>query len=200
MSRAKTARAIKPVETDFAPSGQAAHLGCYPAEITGAFLNISKQLKASKAVGAKNYDLAIEQYIKILESNQKDQFALTMLAHCYEQKGDKVNALNYASRVLDQDPRDFEMLLLSARFWSELGDEERSYNYACRVIENAQEFTPAPPTWLLRLLKPLSIFKKFRGIENKAKIDWSNHANYKKDSVKWAKKYKEWYELKHSNG
>ena len=162
-------------------------------------MNFTKQLKASKAVGAKNYDLAIEEYKKILETNEKDQFALTMLAHCYEQKDDKISALNYASRVLEQDPNDFEMLMLSARFWSELGDEDRSYNYACRVIENAPQSYELP-AWVLKILKALSKFNKFRGLENKAKTDWSNHEHYKKDSLKWAKQYKAWYELKHPKG
>ncbi len=161
-------------------------------------MNFTKQLKASKAVGSKNYDLAIEEYKRILEANEKDQFALTMLAHCCEQKDDKINALNYASRVLDQDPNDFEMLMLSARFWSELGDEDRSYNYACRVVENAPQLYPELPTWVLKILKALLTFKKFRGLEDKAKNDWSNHEHYKKDSLEWAKQYKAWYEVKHT--
>lgn len=119
-----------------------------------------------------------------------------MLAMCHELNNDKTNALKYAGHVLEIDPNDFEMLLLYARCWSELGDEERIYHYVCRAIKNAEKLSPELPRWFFKMIKSLSIFKKFRGLENKARIEHSNNVKYREEWLEWAQKYKTWYEDK----
>jgi len=163
-------------------------------------LNLQNDIKAAKAVGSKDYDTAIEIYKGKVEENETDSFALSMLAHCYEWKKDMESAIEYANRVLGVVPTDFSMLLLAARYWSRQTDNDRTYHYACRALEHPPEPSPEIPQWNFWILKPLSVFPKFRNFEKKAKKDMARHEMKDKDNLKWAKEYKEWYEIKHGPG
>ena len=158
-------------------------------------MSFQEQIKASKAIGAGNYDAAIAAYKRILEEKKDDPFALSMLAFCYEWKGQSGRAILYADKVLARFPDNFDMLLISARYWSE-SDDERAYQFVCRALENTAQAASDFPRWLLWLMKPLAIFKKYRGLEEKARGDATAHKKYKEEHLNWAREYKAWYELK----
>jgi tetratricopeptide (TPR) repeat protein len=162
-------------------------------------LSLRDQLRASRAIGAKNYDEAIDLCKRMLEKNSEDYNAISMLAVCYEWKGDIAQAIIYADKFLSRVPNELNMLLMSARYWAQSGDEERTYTCVCRAIESANKKEPEIPRWLFWLMKPLSIFKKFRGLEKKAELDAQSYRDYKKNQLDWAKKYKAWYESKKNN-
>jgi hypothetical protein len=132
----------------------------------------------------------------MLDANKEDYVAISMLALCYEWKGDIAQAIIYADKFLTRVPNDLVMLLLSARYWAESGDDERTYKFVCRALENANKKDPEIPRWLFWLIRPLSIFKKFRRIEKKAQLDAQSYKDYKTNQLNWAKKYKVWYESK----
>jgi tetratricopeptide (TPR) repeat protein len=155
-------------------------------------------MRTSKAIGAKNYDIAIDEYKKRLETDGTDQEALSMIALCYGWKGDLEHAIPYANKRLAHDPTDFHMLLLSAKYWSNNGNEDQTYNYVCRVLENVPRSEPEDMHksfyWLLKFL---SIFKRFQGLQSVAKESQVGYEKYYKDNIEWARQYKEWYEAKH---
>jgi tetratricopeptide (TPR) repeat protein len=158
------------------------------------------EIRASKAVGSKNYDVAIEIYKKRLEADERDSFALSMLAYCYKWKGDREAALEYVNKRPAQDPKDFYMLLLAARCWSEKDNEDQTYNYACRAIENVPRAEPEDiPKLIYFMLKPLSIFTRFRRLASKVKESDFKFKKHYRESIEWAWQYKQWYETKHSN-
>jgi tetratricopeptide (TPR) repeat protein len=157
-------------------------------------------MRASKAIGAKNYDIAIDEYKKRLEVDESDQEALSMIALCYGWEGDLERAIPYAIKRLAHDPTDFHMLLLSAKYWSNNGNEDQTYNYACRVLENVPRSKPEDlPKSVYWLLKFFSIFKRFRGLESAAKESQVGYENYYKDNIEWVRQCKEWYEAKHGH-
>jgi tetratricopeptide (TPR) repeat protein len=156
-----------------------------------------EELKASKAIGAGNYDIAIDLYKKRLEEDESDQDALSRLAMYYEWKGDMESAIQYANKRLAHNPRDFHTLLLAARYWSKNGNEDQTYNYACRALENVPRAKPHDiPKVIYWLCKFLSIFKRFRGLYSEAKRSQSGYEKYYKENIEWARQYKEWYESK----
>ena len=156
------------------------------------------EMRASKAIGSKNYDVVIEVFKKRIEINEADSEALSMLAHCYEWKGDKETALEYANKQLSQNPKDFYMLLLVARYWFEKNNEDQTYNYACRALENVPRAEPEDiPKALYFILKLLSVFKKFRRLPSLAKKGDLNFKKHYKESIQWAWQYKQWYEKNH---
>ena len=117
-------------------------------------------MRASQAVGSKNYDAAIEIYKKAIETDPADYFALSMLAHCYEWKGDGETALNYANKQLAQYPKDFYTLILAARCWAKKDNEDQTYNYVCRALENVPRAEPEDiPKITYLIFKVCSIFK-----------------------------------------
>ena len=161
-------------------------------------MSFREHMTASRAIGAKNYDKAIDACKKMLDENKEDYVAISMLAFCYEWKGDLAQAIIYADKFLTRVPNNLPMLLLSARYWAKSGDEERTYKFVCRAIENAAIKEPDIPRWIFWIIKPLSIFKKFRGFEEKALRDEQSYREYKTDQLHWARKYKTWYESKQS--
>lgn len=155
-------------------------------------------MRASKAIGSKNYDAAIEIYKKKIEADPADYFALSMLAQCYEWQGDRETALEYANKQLAQYPKDFYTLILAARCWSEKDDEDQTYNYACRALENVPRSEPKDMSRVAYFIfKLLSVFKKFRKLPSKAKESNLAFLTHYKESMKWAWQYKQWYEAKH---
>jgi len=163
-------------------------------------MKFSDRMRASKAIGSRNYDLAIEEYKKIIAADEKDSFALTMLAACYEWKGDMETALKYANQTLAQNPKNFYMLLLAARYWSNKDDEDQTYNYACRALENVPREEFENIRKVINFIFGLcSIFKKYRGLEARAKKDEIEFKKYYKESIEWAIQYKQWYEAKHTS-
>lgn len=163
-------------------------------------MSFNEDLKASSAIGKGDYETAIEIYKNKLEDDEKDYFALTMLANCYEWKEDMEKAIEYANKVLVTNPTDFSMLFLAARYWSSLKDIDRTYHYACRAVENPPEVLPEIPRWIFWFFKPLSIFPRFRNLEERMKKDVAKHKLRGMDDLKWAKKYKKWYEVKYGTG
>jgi len=159
-------------------------------------LSFRENMIAAKAIGSKNYPAAIESCKRMLSENEEDYFAIAMLAYCYEWGGDIANSIIYADKYLSRFPNDLDMLLLSARYWSTSGDEERSYNFVCRAMENRTEKPTEIPNWLFFLLKPISILKKYRGLETKAKEGVQIDKQWKTDNLEWARQYKTWYESK----
>lgn len=156
-------------------------------------------MTASRAIGTKNYDTAIDAYKRLIDENKDDYHAIGMLAFCYEWKGDIAQAIIYADKFLSRFPSDLQMLLLSARYWAQSGDEERAYQFVNRALENSDEKTHEIPRWPFKLLKPLSIFfKKLRGLEEKAERGEQINRKYREDQLNWAKEYKTWYESKRS--
>ena len=162
-------------------------------------MSFRDQMIASRAIGSKNYDTAIDAYKRLLIENKEDYHATGMLAFCYEWKGDIAQAIIYADKFLTRFPNDLQMLLLSARYWAQSRDEERTYSFVCRALENANEETHEIPRWPFKLLKPLSIFfKRLRGLEEKAERGEQINKKYREDQLNWAKQYKAWYESKQS--
>lgn len=155
--------------------------------------------KVSKAIGSGDYDAAIEACRQMLADDKEDYFALSTLAFCHEWKGDTGRAVFYADRLLARFPNDLDMLLLTARYWSESGDEERTYRFVCRAIEHSAEKTPGIPSWLFWLMKPLTILKKFRDLEDQARYDIQGCRKYRVDHLIWANEYKTWYEWKNKS-
>jgi tetratricopeptide (TPR) repeat protein len=157
-------------------------------------LSFREQIKASKAIGAKNYDAAIDTYKKMLDEHKEDYFATSMLAFCYEWKGDIAQAITYADKFLTRFPDDLEMLLLSARYWAQSGDEEKTYQFVRRALENSSVKTHKIPKWSFKLMKPLSFFKKFRGLEEKAEKDEQTFRKNREEQLNRAKQYRAWFE------
>jgi tetratricopeptide (TPR) repeat protein len=158
------------------------------------------EMRASKAIGSKNYDVAIAIYKRKLESDETDSFALDMLAYCYKWKGDTEAALEYVNKRLAQDPKDFYMLLLAAGCWFEKNNEDQTYNYVCRALENVPRAEPEDiPKVTYFILKPLSIFKRFRRLASKMREADLSFKKHYKENIEWAWQYKQWYETKHSN-
>ena len=163
-------------------------------------MSFCADLQAARAIGANNYDAAIEIYRKKIEANPGDCFALSMLAHCYEWKGDLEAALEYGHKVLAQYPEDFYTLILVARCWSEKGNEEQTYSYVCRALENVPSAEPEDlPRVLYLILKLCSIFRRDRKLEARAREDEMVFRRHYKESLGWASKYKLWYEARVSN-
>ncbi len=119
-----------------------------------------------------------------------------MLAICHELNGDRDEAFHYANKQLALDPNDYDILLLMARYWSESNDEDKTYYYVCFALKNITTSTTEIPNGIYWLLKPLSIFRKFRRFEVWAKTNNLKHDKNEKDHIDWAKQYKEWYEGK----
>lgn len=163
-------------------------------------MSFIEDLKASSAIGSGDYDKAIEIYKRKLKENNKDNLALVMIAYCYEWKDDMEKAIEYANKALVADPTDFLMLLLAARYWSAKKDIDKTYHYACRAIENPPEMLPDMPEWLFWLFKPLFLIPKFRNLDKRMKKDINKHQQRKFKNLKWAKKYKRWYEAKYGPG
>lgn len=159
-------------------------------------MSFRDQMIASRAIGANNYDTAITAYKRILEEDKEDYQAIGMLVFCYEWKGDIAQAIIYADKFLARFPNDLQMLLLSARYWAQSGDEERTYQLVNRALENSNEKTYEIAKWPFKLMKPLSIFKKFRELEEKAAKGEQINRKYREDQLNWAKQYKAWYESK----
>ncbi len=159
-------------------------------------MSFLEMMKASSAVGTKNYDAAIDACKRMLDEDKEDYFATSVIAVCYEWKGDIAQAIIYADKLLTRFPNDLEMLLLSARYWAKSGDEERTYQFVRRALENSNEKTYEIPKWPFKLMKPLSVFKKFRGLEERAKKDEKNYQKNREEQLNWAKQYKAWYESK----
>lgn len=152
---------------------------------------------ASRAIGAENYDDAIDAYKRMLDENKEDYHAIGMLAFSYEWNRDIAQAIIYADKFLSRFPNDLQMLLLSARYWAQTRDEERTYRFVCRALENSNEETHKIPRWPFKLLKPLSLFfKKLRGLEEKAENGEQINQKYREDQLNWARQYKAWYESK----
>ena len=157
-------------------------------------MSFQDQMEVTHAISVRNYDAAITACKRILNDNKDDAFANSTLAICYEWKGESELAIMYADNVLARFPNDLDMLLVAARYWSEI-DDDRAYPFVCRTLENEARTTSGVPTWLLWLMKPLSIFGRFRGIEEKARNDMQAHGKYKEEQLAWAREYKTWYEL-----
>ncbi len=155
-----------------------------------------QQMRASKAFGAKDYDIAIEAFHNILKANQSNSFALSMLAICHELKGNRDEAFHFANKQLALDPTDYDMLLLVARYWSKSNDEDKTYHYVCCALENIPTSTAEIPSWVYLLLKPLSLTRKFRGLEARSKANNLKHDKNENDNLDWARQYKAWYEDK----
>jgi hypothetical protein len=156
-----------------------------------------EELKASKAIGAGNYDIAIDIYKKRLEADESDQQALSEIAMCYGWKGDMESSMQYVNKLLAQNPANFHMLLLAAKYWSSKSNQAQTYNYACRALENVPSSKPEDiPKVIYWLCKFLSIFKRFRGLYSAAKRSQSGYEKYYKENIQWARQYKEWYDSK----
>ena len=124
-----------------------------------------------------------------------ESYFLEMIAKCYEWKGEPEKAIEYAEKKLAIEPNDFEMLMLYARYWNNKEDDEMTYKYVCRVVENPPEPFEGIPDWGFRLLKPFELFlKRFKGIEAKARKDFSDDEINREENLKWAGDFKEWYE------
>ena len=161
-------------------------------------MSFRDEMRASKAIGSKNYDAAIEIYKKKIEANPIDYIALSMLAHCYEWKDDRETALEYANKQLAQYPKDFYTLILAARCWSEKDNEDQTYNYACRALENVPRSEPEDMSMVTYFVfKLLSVFKKFRKLPSKARESNLAFMKHYKENLEWARQYKQWYEAKH---
>lgn len=159
-------------------------------------MSFREMMKASSAIGGKNYDAAIDACKRMLDQNKEDYFATSMIAMCYEWKGDIAQAIIYADKLLNRFPNDLEMLLLSARYWAQSGDEDRTYQFVNRALEHSNEKTHEIPKWPFKLMKPLSIFKKFRGLEEKSEKDEQIFRKDREEQLNWSKQYKAWYESK----
>ena len=152
-------------------------------------------MRASKAIGAKKYDVAIEIYKRMYEEDKNDPYALSMLAICYEWNDQKDLAFNYANQRVSQDPNDFQMLLVTARYWAANNNSKETYNIVCRILENAPSVETANmPKLFIAVLRLLSKFKKYQGIESRAIEDTEEYNKDIRESIAWAKKYKEWFE------
>ena len=160
-------------------------------------MSFIEDLKASKAIGSSDYDTAIEIYTSRIENNGADLISLQMLACCYEWKGDKENTIEYVNKALVADPKSFSMLMIAVRYWLNLNDSDRTYLYVCRVVDNPPIQTPEIPKWIFWILKPLSIFRRFRHFEKNTKKDLSKYDKRDIDDLKWANEYKAWYEKSH---
>lgn len=152
-------------------------------------------VKASKAIGAKKYSVAIEIYERMLATDKNNPYTLSMLAICHEWNGQKDLAFKYANQRLAQDPDDFQMLLVAARYWAEHNNVEETYNYACRILEVPPPVEAADmPKFVILVLRLLSKLKKYQGIVTRADEGTTEYNKNIRESVDWAKKYKEWYE------
>ncbi len=155
---------------------------------------MQQEMRLSAAIGKKEYDDAISICNEMLEADEYDPFALSMIAQCYEWKDDYENALLFASKCLEKNSGDFSMLILAARHWSMKKDEDKTYYYVCRALENRIYYSPVIPGWVNWFIKLLSFFKKYQNIEEKVKMDQINHENRQKEEIKWAMDFKKWYE------
>ena len=162
-------------------------------------MSFNEDIKASKAIGSGDYNTAIKIYTSRLEKDENDLISLQMLACCYEWKDDKERTIEYANKALVVDPNNFSMLMVAARYWLSLNDADRTFLYACRVVDNPPIQVPEIPKWVFCILKPLSIFRRFRHFEKNTKMDLSKNDERDEDNLKWANEYKVWYEENHEN-
>jgi tetratricopeptide (TPR) repeat protein len=151
----------------------------------------------AQAIGATEYNVAIQVLEQALKKDNTDYFAMSMLAQCHEWSDNMDCALDYAQKLLDNEPDNFSMLLLAARHWQRKGNEDRTYLFACKALVNPPPPMPEAPQWLFWLFKPLSLIPKFRNFEMSAKSDFEklDHENIK--NLIWAEQYKAWYEDKY---
>ena len=152
-------------------------------------------IKAAKAIGAGNYDAAIAAYERNLRGTREDALALSMIAQCYEWKGDAANAIKYAERALSADPNDFNSLSVAARYWNSMKDEGQTYRYACRILENLPEPLPEVPNVILLALHPfIRISRRLRDFANQVSADFSDVTESDRKIIEWARGFKHWYE------
>lgn len=162
-------------------------------------MSFSEDIKASRAIASSDYDTAIDIGSSRLEKDKADLASLYMLASCYEGKGDKERAIEYANKALVVDPNNFYTLMIAARYWLSLNDADRTFLYVCRIVDNPPIQVSENSEWVFWLLKPLSIFRRFRHLEKNMKRDLLKANVSVKNNLKWANKYKTWYEENHGN-
>ena len=160
-------------------------------------MSYAEEMRAARALGAKDYQTVIEIYEHIFEEDEDHIHAPGQLAMCYEQIEDYENAIKWAEIGLAKDPTSYHFLMIAARYWSRKNDEDRTYHYACRVIESPQYSFEWVKKLIFLLFKGLSVFKKFQNIEAKARADAASSEQGVKNNLKWAKSYKERYEAMH---
>ena len=162
-------------------------------------MSYSDELKASRAIGAKDYTKAIEIYEELLENDQDHPNAPGQLAMWYERLGDYENSIRYANIALEKDPTDYTILMIAARYWSQKNDEDLTYHFACRVLKSPQYEFPKLMWFTNKVLRVLSVFKKGVNLEKRAKEGQELHRKYVKDSLVWANEIKSEYETKHGD-
>ena len=160
-------------------------------------MSYSDELRASRAIGAKDYAKAIEIYEELLEDDQDHPNAPGELAMWYERLGDYENSIRYANIALEKDPTSYTILMVAARYWSRKNDEGLTYHFACRVLKSSQYEYPKLMWFVNLILGALSIFKKGVNAGKRAKKDQESYKEYVKDSLRWANEIKNEYEAKH---
>lgn len=160
-------------------------------------MNFKAQMEAGKTVGSKDYNAIIELFEARLKADDKDLQALMMLATYYDKVGNSEAAIESATKALAILPTDFEMLVLAAGHWHEQKDHERAYHYVCRAVENPPKTGPGVAKLILPILRVVSVFKKYRNIEKRAREEMANHEHNARARLDWARGYKSWYEKHH---
>ena len=156
-------------------------------------MKFSDQMKASRALGAKDYPTVIRYYEAEIENDSHDPMALFMLARAHERLGQSDRALEFATKALAVEPHDFEMLLVAARYWANK-DPHRTYDYVNKIIENP----PAPPPKFATVIGTIveflaAIVKRRRNMKG----GMESHEAYIQESLNWAQGYKVWYNSKY---
>ena len=86
---------------------------------------------ASKLYEAKNYQGALQNYLKISEQTPEVQYAI---AGCYFELKDYKNAIAYYEKVLQKEPQNQDALYFCAMAYNESNDSEKALSILNKII------------------------------------------------------------------
>lgn len=167
--------------------------------MTKKFLSTFKEevYEPANALGKGDYDNVIEIHKKYLNSEDPKSLlsTFTILAKCYDWKGDTENGYINAKKALELAPNDFDMLVIVTRYWFEQKNEDKTYEFVVKTLSSEPPQPSKPSIFLLIFLKLLSLFSKKYNHSAKELSNSVSKTNKRNSEItKWAIQYKTWYE------
>ncbi len=164
-------------------------------------MKFAENIKASKAIGADDFDTAIQIYKKRIENDETDIVSLKMIANCYCWKDDDENSFYYATKALKIEPEDFNMHFLVAMYWLSRKENKNVYKSVSLALENPPEVISKLPKLTILIVKLIGCIFWFKKKNlSKSIDDYCNSYNEENEAkLKWAREFKDWYESNTEN-
>lgn len=152
--------------------------------------------QAAQCVGEKDYQGAIEYWLKVLEREPQDLATHIMVAQCYEWMEQFSESLNAARRILNVEPTNPFCLRLAARASAELGEHDQARTYVEQSLMYPVQYS-ATHTRLLdvmsAMLKAASFIPLLKRMHHGLIRERVQCARRDLEWNDWARKYLDWY-------